>query len=188
VGAFGLLDANHDDPTPPERLTSSHASIDVFEAYRQGLTIEGASGRLKTGFTPCQVSVRTPGILEIDGVPVRLVSHKCLPAPAFLCPVCEKDCYRIYDVGGWRCRKCANLTYASRCRNRSIPDFARLRYLRRRLGALEAPFAPLPPVLPQHRRRWKLVAEIRKIEAGLCSHAADISATLERRYGRDRRR
>jgi hypothetical protein len=70
----------------------------------------------------------------------------------------------------------------------SIPNFARLAYLRRRLHAPEMPFAELPQAFPWQRRRWALVVEVRRIEAALCGHAGDVSATLEKRYGRDRRR
>jgi hypothetical protein len=188
MGGFGLLD-HHGEKTPSARLTSSHACLDVFELYRQGLTVVGASATLQIGPVPCCLAVHRAGFLEINGEVVRFVSHQCLPAEVWICPECSRDCYRIYFVnGGWRCRKCGNLTYPSKCRNRSIPNYARLLYLRRRLHAPEVPFAELPQAFPWQRKRWRLVMEVRKIEAALCGHAGSISATLEKRYGRDRRR
>jgi hypothetical protein len=133
MGAFGLLD-HHGEKTPPERLTSSHPCLDAFEVYRQGLTLEGSAGTLETGYGPCHLAVRRAGILEINGVEVRLVPHKLLPAPVFQCPgPCSKDVYRIYEIDGrWLCRRCGNLTCASKCRNRSIPNFARLLYFEKK--------------------------------------------------------
>lgn len=187
MGAFGLWEPPC-EKTPPGRLTSSHAVIDAFEVYRQGITVEGSSAVLQTPHGPPEgyrLGLCTPGILEINGAPVRLVSHKCLPAPVFQCPVCSKDVYRLYDVGGWRCRRCGNLTYESKCRHRSVPGLSRIVYLRRRLHADPTPFTPLPKKRPGAWKHFALCREVRRLEAALIAHARDdVAVVLEKRYAR----
>jgi hypothetical protein len=174
AGCFGLAEDHHENSTPPERLTSSHACLDVFRLRKEGLLTLGSSAvvHLTNNATsapvPCLLVVHRAGNLEINREIVRFAAHRCLHAEVWICPVCSKDCYRIYDVGGWRCRWCARLKYPSQSRNRSIPNYARLVYLRRRLGASEIPFSPLPQAFPWQRKRWRLVTEVRRIEKALC--------------------
>jgi hypothetical protein len=121
-----------------------------------------------------------------------------LPLPCWGCPSCGADRYKLYlKDGRWACRgrQCHNLTHASRHRSRSIPALHRLAWLRRRMGASEVPFSPLPEKPAQRRRgaardrrHLKLAREIRQIEGRLLEHAdSDVSAVLECRYERHSR-
>src|SRR5215469_12083391 len=70
----------------------------------------GASARLQTAHGGSQLATREAGKIEIDGNQVRVSWHKSLPLPVFVCPLCERDCYRIYEASGvWACRKCHGL-------------------------------------------------------------------------------
>jgi hypothetical protein len=80
------------------------------------------------------------------------------------------------------------LDYASRHRNRSIPGFVRILYLRRRLKTEERPFAPLPKFPSQAIRKRALAAEIRALEARLLAHLRhDVNDVIERRRAREER-
>jgi hypothetical protein len=77
------------------------------------------------------------------------------------------------------------LTHASRHRWRSIPALHRIAWLRRRLDADERPFAPIEPKPLRFRRHWRLLRELKALEARLLVHAdSDVSQVLERRYER----
>lgn len=183
-GAFGLLDDVCHDRVPNDRLVETHTMLDVHVLHREGLLVPGVEARLEDGgyFR----AIREGGKIEIDGQHIRVGWHPALPLRVFVCPVCARDCYRMHQVGSvWACRTCHRLDYACRHRSRTIPGLNRLRYLRRRIGADPTPFAPLP-VKPLHARlHWRLVREIRHLEAALLDHARrNVAEVLERRDGR----
>jgi hypothetical protein len=106
MGVFAHVDTPS-ERSPPERLTDAHACADVFQLLREGLLVEGVSASLETAHGRCLLSVRTAGILELDGQPIRIVWHKALPLKAFRCPKCGTDRYRLHRVKGvWACRLC----------------------------------------------------------------------------------
>jgi len=99
-GAFGLKEDHHHEHVPVERLTENRPCVDVFRLYREGLLLVGASARLQMARGGSQLAAREAGKIEIDGNLVRVSWHKSLPLPVFVCPLCERDCYRIYEAGG----------------------------------------------------------------------------------------
>jgi hypothetical protein len=101
----------------------------------------------------------------------------------FICPACERDCYRLHEVGGvWACRTCHRLTYLSRHRFRTLPGYTRALYLRSRIGASPILFSPIAPKPLRARRYSALVREIRAIEAGLIGNLREnVNNVLERR-------
>jgi hypothetical protein len=185
-GCFGLLDdVGNPYHVPPERLTESHPCVTASALWQAGLMVEGASGRLAGGPGPCQITVREGGIF-IDGFRIQAASHPVLPWTVFLCPACSCVRYKLFQVHGqWACYRCHGLTHASRHKHRTIPQYHRLMRLRRKIGASLVPFSPIAPRSPRQRRYWKIVAEIRRLEAALVQHArCDVADVLERRHDR----
>jgi hypothetical protein len=114
---------------------------------------------------------REAGKIEIDGHPVRVSWHRALPLPVFVCPACERDCYRLHEFrGAWRCRKCHALDYACRHRHRSIPGYHRALWLRRCIGVGPRLFSPIAPRPRWHKRYNRAVEEIRQLEARLLGY------------------
>ena len=183
-GAFGLKEDHHHGRVPVERLAENRTCADIFWLYREGLLLIGASVTLQTAHGNYLIATREAGKIEIDGKQVRVSWHKSLPLPVFVCPACSRDCYRLYELGGvWACRKCHRLDYACRHRHRSNPGLNRVLYLRKKIGASLVPFSEIAPRLPHARRYWRIVAEIRRLEAGLVQHARrDVCDVLERRH------
>jgi hypothetical protein len=102
----------------------------------------------------------------------------------FICPACQRDCYRVYEAGAgaWACRRCHGLDYASRHLHRSIPGYSRILYLRRRIGAEPRLFSPIVPRPKHHTRYHRIVAEIRALEARLLGHLRhDVNGVVEKR-------
>jgi hypothetical protein len=178
---LGLTDHPQDDLVPTARMVEAHDRLDVHELARNGLLTPGLQAKI--GEKGSLLSVHEAGNLEIDGQPIRVAWHKALPLRVFVCPVCERDCYRLHEVGDvWACRLCHRLTYQSRHRHRTIPGFARVLYLRRRVGASPILFSPIKAKRRNATRYWRLVLEIRHIEAALVGHLrADVNDVLERR-------
>src|SRR5215813_9826963 len=83
-----------------------------------------------------------------------------------------------------RLRRCSRLDYACRHRHRSVPGLNRLKWLRRRIGVDEAPFAPLPERPRSHTRYHRIADEIRSLEFGLVGYLGEINRVLERRVRR----
>jgi hypothetical protein len=135
-----------------------------------------------------QVAVREGGIF-IDGFRVQTASAPVLPWRVFLCPACSRVRYKLFEVGGrWACYRCHGLTHASRHKHRTIPNYHRLMRLRRKIGASLVPFSPIAPRPSRQRKYWRVVREIRRLEAGLIGHIReDVADVLERRDGRQRR-
>jgi hypothetical protein len=77
------------------------------------------------------------------------------------------------------------LDRASRHQHRNVPGYWRLRQLRRRVGSPEL-FSPIAPKPLKARRYWATVLEIRRIEATLIEHGANVAAVLEARLERRR--
>ena len=135
VAVFGLLDHPGDDLVPADSFVESHDTLDVHAVQRGGgltpgteTTIQGATG----GYL---VSARQGGI-EIDGQPIRVGWHRSLPLRCWICPCCERDAYKLRQVGGrWACSRCHSLTWASRHTARTIPGLLKLQRLRLRIGA-----------------------------------------------------
>ena len=66
-----------------------------------------------------------------------------------------------------------------------LAGWHRLMLLRRKIGASLVPFTSITPKPLRQRRYWRIVREIRQIEAGLIGHIReDVSDVLERRDGR----
>ena len=177
-GVFGLKEDHHHEHVPVERLTENRPCVDVFRLYREGLLLVGASARLQTAHGGSQLATREAGKIEIDGNQVRVSWHKSLPLPVFVCPLCERDCYRIYEASGvWACRKCHRLDYACRHRHRSIPGLNRVLYLRKKIGASLVPFSE---IAPRFRMRGVIGGSLPKsavLKRASSSMLAAISAT-----------
>ena len=63
-----------------------------------------------------------------------------------------------------------------------MPGYSRLVYLRRKLGLDPRPFRAIPPRPLKHCRYWRIVTEIRQLEARLVGHLmVDVNDVLERR-------
>jgi hypothetical protein len=191
---FGLLGhPPQDDLVPLDRMVEAHLVADVHQLAREGLLTVGTEARIEggPGHGACRLAVHEPGILELDGQPIRLVPHCALPMHSFVCPGCGRDCYRLHRAAGiWRCRTCHRLDYASRHRHRSIPGFNRAIYLRRRLahyGVSAELFSLIAPRPLSHRRFWRLALELRQLEERLLRHLReDVRIVLQRRDGRRR--
>jgi len=167
-----------------DRLTEARPCLDAAALHREGLMVEGAS-RLQTGHGGYLAATHDGGIY-IDGFRIQLASAPVLPWTVFLCPACSCVRYKLYEVGGrWACYRCHGLSHASRHRYRTIPHYHRLMRLRRKIGADPRPFTPIAPKRRNAYRYWRIVREIRQLEAGLVQHARqDVSAVLERRLKR----
>src|SRR5262249_8430422 len=113
---------------------------------------------------------------------IELRPHPISRASVFACPKCNMTCYKLFEVdGNWMCRTCGKLDYSCRHEHRSIRGLARLLWLRRRIGAKQRPFAPLPKWPPQATRKRALADEIRELEIGLLGHLQTVTGHLERR-------
>src|SRR5215471_1060150 len=120
----------------PRRITSRGGA-------RSWSGLRSAPPRRLEDTMTCQLAVREGEIL-IGGQRVPMVSHPDLPLRMFLCPQCQRGYYRLYEHGRtWACRKCHRLDYSSRHLHRTVPNYARLLWLRRRLGLEVRPFAPV---------------------------------------------
>ena len=188
TGAFGACDVWHDSLVELGRLVEANPAVCVFSLYREGLLTPGIEARIggnreDGGYL---TSVPEPGKVLLDGQPIRLVWHRMLPARVFICPSCGRESYRLHRVNdAWACRRCHRLDYACRHRGRTIPGLARIRSLRRRIGASSVLFSPLPAKPLQARKHWRLAREIRQLEARLIDHGrSDVAEVLERRHER----
>jgi len=61
-------------------------------------------------------------------------------------------CYIPPDGGEPGCRRCCKLDYSSHRLGRDMPEAARIRKLRERIGVDPRPFSPLPPRRKRARR------------------------------------
>lgn len=182
-GCFGLKEDHHHVRFPIDRLADGHPCLDCFRLAQGGLTREGASETMQTAHGGCLIATHEGGIL-VGGMFIPMQSHP-FNGRNFICPRCGRGCYRVYDAGGWACRKCHGLDYPSRHRHRAIPGYNRILYLRRRIGASPVPFSSIAPKRRNASRYWRIVAEIRQLEAGLTSHARnDVADVLDRRANR----
>jgi hypothetical protein len=188
-GCFGLKDDHHHTRVPLHRLTQSHASVSVFHLKRQGLLMPGVSAWLQTPQGGCLIATHEPGKIWIDDQPVVIGTHSHLPLPVLYCPQCRNPRYKLFCVAGrWACYRCHRLTHASRHTNRMLPNWHRLMRLRRKIGAPPVPFTKIASKPSYATRYWRIVAEIRALEAGLVHHvSAGVNDVLERRYDRSRR-
>jgi hypothetical protein len=186
AGCFGLKDDHHHARVAAERLLETRPVLDVFELYREGALVEGASVTLQmTGGGKCRAT-RTVGNLNLEGQLIPIRPHPRLPMPVFGCPRCGTDRYKLYGVRGiWACRDCHTLTWACRHTHRSVPGLHRIAWLRKRIKADPRPFTQLPSKPPHWRRYWRMAREIRRLEQDLIRHARlDVVEVLEQRYGR----
>jgi hypothetical protein len=186
-GCFGLAG----DPlrrNRPERVQETHPTLRAFELYQQGALAPNWVGTVDTGPGGCLPAVREPGKITVDGAPIAVRPHACLPAPVFGCPICNADRYKLYwKDGSWGCPACHGLDRASRRRHVRVRGYWRLRQLRRRIGAPD-PFSPIKPRSIVARNFWRDVLEIRRIEASLAGLVADNASVLEKRHASKRRR
>jgi hypothetical protein len=176
----------HHDRVPFERLTQAHPCVDCFALYREGLFAPGASARLETPRGGYQIASHEAGKILIDGQPVRVGWHPALPQRVFICEACGQTRYKLFHVGGrWACARCQRLTHASRHHHRMLVGWHRLMLLRHKIGASPVPYTSITPKPLRQRRYWRIVLEIRQIEARLVGHIReDVSDVLERRDGR----
>jgi hypothetical protein len=190
VGSFGLCDGWHDELIPLGHLVETHPAADVHQLARQGLLAPGTQATISsgTGDGGYRLAVPEPGILELDGQAFRLDWHP-FSYRVIVCGGCNRICRKVHRVGSvWSCRKCAELDYACRHRDRTIPGLHRIRLLRRRIGADPTPFTPLPRKRLHAKRHWRLCREIRLLEQQLIEHGRrDVAEVLERRHARSRR-
>jgi hypothetical protein len=185
AGCFGLAGGQRAHARPGI-TQETHPTLRVFELYQSGALAPGAQTVVET-IGGCRLAVRTAGNLEVDGAPIAVRPHACLPAPVFGCPICNADRYKLYwKDGSWGCPKCHGLDRSSRHRHRSVRGLWRLRQLRRRIGAPE-PFSPIKPRSIAARNFWRDVLEIRRIEASLAGLVADNATVLEKRHASKRR-
>lgn len=189
MGAFGLLDDHHHERVPVERLAENYPCVSVHWLYREGLLVVGASARLETAHGGYQMATREPGKIWIGDQVVVIGSHPVLKLSVFICPTCQNTRYKLFEVAGrWACYRCHGLTHASRHAHRTIPNYHRLMRLRRKISADPRPFTPIPPMPSRQRRYWRIVREIRQLEAGLVRHIREhVADVLERRDGRQSR-
>ena len=143
----------------------------------------GGRGALRRVWLPYLVSARQGGI-EIDGQSICVGWHRSLPLRCWICPCCQRDAYKLRQVGGrWACSRCHSLTWASRHTARTIPGLLKLQRLRLRIGANPTPFTSLP-TKPKPKttvcEHLRLMRRIRVLERGLVQHAHnDVAAILE---------
>ena len=135
-----------------------------------------------------QLASHEAGKISIDGQPVVIGTHPALLQPVFICPACRRIRYKLFEVGGrWACYRCHELTHACRHVHRTIPNLHRLKRLRRKIGADSQLFTPIASKPSYATRYWRIVAEIRQLEAGLVQHARrDVCDVIERRHDRSR--
>lgn len=180
VGCFGLID----DPGNPyhfprDRLVEKRGRLDSFWLNRIGaFTGEGMVTELKWGKESYHLARHTPDIL-VNGNPVG-VTWTDWGLAWFLCPRCSRRCRFLY-LGELCCQTCGCLDWSSRHVSRSVPNLARLKWLRRRIGVSEQPFSPLPKRPRSHTRYNRIADEIRALERGLVAHLGSINQTLQRR-------
>ena len=186
VGCFGASGDQHHDHVLSKQLAEAHPCVSAWRLAHNGLLVPGASARLETALGGYQVASREAGKIWLDDQPVVLASHPPSAWQVFLCPVCARMRYKLSRVDGrWACIKCHGLRYASRHKHRMLTGWHRLMLLRRRIGASLVPFTSITPKPLRQRRYWRIVREIRQIEAGLIGHIReDVSDVLERRDGR----
>jgi hypothetical protein len=170
-GCFSLID-DHANPyhVPPERFVESHPCLSAAALHREGLMVENASAAVQIAGKPCRLD-NHDGQIFIDGFRVRLATHPVLRWRVFLCPVCSGLRYKLLCVEKqWACFRCHHLSHRSRHRERTIPNWHKLARLRRKISADPRPFTPIAPRPPRQRKYWKIVHQIREIEAGLVRH------------------
>jgi hypothetical protein len=199
VAAFGRHDGAH-HVVAPNSLVEGNPSLDVQrQLARQGMLTVGTTAIIegRDGHGGCRLAVPEPGILELDDQRFRFGWHLALPRRVLTCRVCGRDCYKVHQVDGvWSCRRCAGggrgLDYSSRHVHRTIPHYARAKWLRSRLsryGVAAELFTPIAPRPLHHRRFWRLVLELMEIERGLVEHLhRDVRLVLERRHDKAQRR
>jgi hypothetical protein len=185
-GTFGLLTDPHPSHIPTDRLVESNPRVDIWALLRDGVLVEGTEVEVRWGPVGCWLATRAGGIF-IDGTQLQLSWDEPMEGvgrPWFECPVCHRRCRHLY-LRQLACRRCCRLDYSSRHTHRSVPGFNRLLYLRRRLGVDLKPFSPLPRRPKHHARYHRIVAEIRRLEAGLVGHLRnDVNDVLDRRICR----
>jgi hypothetical protein len=209
MGAFGLLNGWHDHLVASDQLVEAHPMLDVHLLEREGLLVAGTEAQigdlgdrrptLEAGKARAGESAGQPinyrvlpggGQIELDSQFVSVSWHRALKLRVFICGICGRDCYKLYRVGTWACRRCHRLDYASRHRSRTIPGLIKLRYLRRRIAAPAELFSPLP-AKPKPRmsaiEHLRLSRQIRQLEQALIEHSLrHLCVVLEKRYGRSR--
>src|SRR5215471_21677384 len=96
---FGLYEDRHHARFASDLLVENNPRLNVFALLRSGALTDGVVTRLKWGEKTCQLAAQRTGILLDDGEQqqrVAIVWHSPLPwigKPAFICPVCNHDCY-----------------------------------------------------------------------------------------------
>jgi hypothetical protein len=135
----------------------------------------------------CPLARQGSGLL-VGGAIVALTWDEPMsgvPRPWFECPCCHGRCRHLY-LRQMACRRCSRLDYSSRHLHRQTPAVHRIARLRR-IGASLVPFSPIPPK-PRYTTRYRVVAQIRALEASLLGHLrGDICAVIEKRIAAKRR-
>jgi hypothetical protein len=185
-GAVGLLDGWHPYCVPPERLVENHACAAAGRLHREDLLAPGTSATLQCGERGYQLATHERGKIWIGEQLVAIGMHPSMPVPAFICPQCETIRYKLFEVGGrWACYRCQGLTHASRHVNRMVPNYHRLKRLRRKINAPPEPFSPIAPRPKSHVRYHRVVAQIRELETRLLHHLRhDVNDVIEKRKKR----
>jgi hypothetical protein len=77
---------------PAASLVEMSERVCVFQLRRAGLLAVGTAACIEAGdggHRGSHLAVREPGKVEIDGQPIRLVSHPMCNASVVVCPACD---------------------------------------------------------------------------------------------------
>ena len=114
---FGLYEDRHHARFASDLLVENNPRLNVFALLRSGALTDRVVTRLKWGEKTCQLTAQRTGILLDDGEQqqrIAIVWHSPLPwigKPAFVCPVCNHDCYCLHEKAGvFACRKCHGMS------------------------------------------------------------------------------
>ena len=150
----------------------------MFQLNRAGALVDGAETELAWGENPYRLAMHE-GNLSVNGVSIE-VTWTDGKLAWLLCPRCSRRCRFLY-LGELECQRCLHLDWSSRHVGRSVPNLARLKWLRRRIAVSEQPFSPLPRRQRHHLRYHRIVAEIRRLKRGLVDYLGSINRDLDRR-------
>ena len=149
----GLTEDHTHTPFPTSRLIELTPSIDARNVARGHPLLP------------------RPAQIQVAGQTIALRLHRGVTTLLFICPRCSSGRWRLYECDGlWLCRVCHGLDYSSRHIHRTVPNYARLQFLRRRLGVVRSP-----------AKRKRMRAQIKRLERGLVKHLAGVNRDLRRR-------
>jgi hypothetical protein len=187
VGCFGLLGASDEKRIAGEQLFEAHPAIHLAHLHRRGL-ISGDHVELPPPEDEHGGHRPGPAGPGRNGQLVRLFWRDAPPRVSFRCPTCERGCYVLsWRNEMWQCRLCSGLIYTSKSRHKTIArgGYATAVALRRRLHISPVLFSEVGPRPLRASEWWRLLLELRRVEAALITHLHGISDVLERRYVHD---